>query len=324
MIMTLLSTLIGVCAILALLLGLLPSLADNWPAAFLGGIRAHLAAAALLFSLSLLFLARSAWLALPLAASGMMCLWVWHLNERTSQSTFMAEEDRRRLKVIEFNILRTNRNGAEIARWLEEADADIIYTLESRPLADELSALSKVYPYRAGCGVLVSACDMMVMSKFPLDRAQFGSMGRLYHNRFLQAAISVNGTHLTIVAMHLAKPYFDVQQSKELRSAAARLKKIEGPIIVAGDFNSSLLSPDIQSFLMQTGLRSYWDEPRTWPVNAPALGLPIDHIFVRSPAYIERLDRIEDNMGSNHYGLEAEVSLPSLADSGISRPANSQ
>jgi endonuclease/exonuclease/phosphatase (EEP) superfamily protein YafD len=51
------------------------------------------------------------------------------------------------------------------------------------------------------------------------------------------------------------------------------------------------------------------DEPNTIPVDAPALGLAIDHVFVRDPLRIETLTREADPLGSNHFGLIADLVL---------------
>nr|WP_272210085.1 endonuclease/exonuclease/phosphatase family protein [Marinicella sp. W31]MDC2875948.1 endonuclease/exonuclease/phosphatase family protein [Marinicella sp. W31] len=244
-------------------------------------------------------------------ASVLLCLWVWSIHQTISQPEPVSDGGGEMLKVIEFNILGSNRHGAEIARWLERENADLVYALESPPIVGEISALSDVYPYRAGCGELVSDCDLMVMSKYPLEDAGFRSMGAFSGDRFFHARIEINGSAVNIVAMHLTKPYFDALQRQELIVATRWIRGIEGPVILAGDFNSSLLSPDIQNFMMATGLRSYAREPRTWPVGAWSLGLPIDHVLVRPPVHIKSLRRVEDNMGSNHYGLAAEIVLPS-------------
>ncbi len=305
-----LKTLAVTFASLALLLGVLPSLSQFWLFSFVGGMRVHIAVAAVCLSLIVLGLDRTLWSAIPLVASALLCLWVWHLHQSTVQPDARPDSNIRALKLIEFNILGYNQDGAEIADWLTDQNADVVYTLESGPLRPHLDALAKTYPYRVGCGELVKNCDLMMMSKYPLENPQVRNLGPLGAHRFIRAGININGARATFVAMHLTKPYYETMQLEQLNSVKRYLRDVDGPLILAGDFNSSLLSPYILNFLQTTGLRAFAHEPRTWPVEMPSIGLPIDHILVRQPAYIASVKRVRHNMGSNHFGLEALISLP--------------
>ena len=312
--MNALKTLTVTLAVLALLLGISPSLTQFWFFSFIGGMRVHIASVALCLAILSVALDRSIWTTGLFFIAIVFALWVWHLHQTTLQPSQQPAENTRALKFIEFNILGDNKSGAEIADWLIRQDADIVYTLESEPLRPYLDALSKTYPYRAGCGELVSNCDLMMMSKYPLENPKVMSLGKLGYNRYIRAGIDVGGARATFVAMHLTKPYYEDLHAEQLRRAEGYLKNEEGPLVLAGDFNSSLLSPDILTFLKDTNLRAFDHERRTWPVEAPAIGLPIDHILVRAPAHIGSLKRIPDNMGSNHYGLIALISLPETAE----------
>jgi endonuclease/exonuclease/phosphatase (EEP) superfamily protein YafD len=80
-------------------------------------------------------------------------------------------------------------------------------------------------------------------------------------------------------------------------------------MVLAGDFNASILTGDVRGFLKRTRLMTFQDEPNTIPVNAPAIGLAIDHVFVRDPLRINTLTRVPDPLGSNHFGLIADLVL---------------
>ena len=49
--------------------------------------------------------------------------------------------------------------------------------------------------------------------------------------------------------------------------------------------------------------------PATWPVEAGALGVPIDNLLTRSGAVIESIATLPDTFGSNHRGLRAQVAI---------------
>ncbi|AMM86167.1 hypothetical protein AZF01_19015 [Martelella sp. AD-3] len=317
-------SLFGICAVLALILGALPFLSHAWPFVFLGGMRVHIVIAAAIFSLAFLALVRSPWGALPLAAALCLAAWVGWLHYGIVQPERDDGQRYATLKLIEFNMLYSNRNGAAIADWLEAQNADIVYALESNPIWRHLDALSETYPYCAGCTRDGRSDDLIVLSKFPLQDVSIMSLGKVASNRFIRSRIEVEGSTVTLVAMHLTKPYFDNFQQEELMQARRFLRAAEGPVILGGDFNSSLISPDIRAFIEALGLRSHAHEPRTWPAGAPSIGLPIDHILVRPPAHIDTLTRMKDSLGSNHFGLIAEISIPvgPLAETGGAKAGN--
>ncbi|AJY48110.1 hypothetical protein TM49_10370 [Martelella endophytica] len=302
----------GTFAILAILLCLLPSLSRDWFSAFIGGMRLHIAIAAFLFSLAFICIGRTAWHAPPLFIAAALLLYVGYLHETVVQRA-AAGTPGASFRLIEFNMLGDNDRGGDIAAWLIAEKADVIYALESGPLRAHLPELEKVYPYRIGCGEMTTRCDLMMLSRHPLEDGKLLSMGSLRSERFIRASIELDGRQVNLVAAHFTKPFFDAIQQDELRVAQRRLRRIEGPVVLGGDFNSSLLSPDIIAFMKASGLRAHAHEPRTWPVNIPAIGLPIDHILVRAPAHIDSLKRMPDALGSNHFGLIADISLRETA-----------
>jgi endonuclease/exonuclease/phosphatase (EEP) superfamily protein YafD len=213
-------------------------------------------------------------------------------------------------KLMSFNILMTNFEQAEAVRDLIlSSGADVVNLMEAGPLQAHLQALSTIYPHRLGCGEMTKQCDLMMLSKLPLADRTIVSLSELFEERMMLAKIAFNGQPLHIAAIHTTKPYFDAFQTYELRNAARVLSAIDGPLILSGDFNASTLAPNVRAFLKATGLRTAEREPATWPTQAGRLGIAIDHVFVRSPFAISSLERLADALGSNHYGLVAEIAV---------------
>ena len=121
------------------------------------------------------------------------------------------------------------------------------------------------------------------------------------------AAIEVGGQIFNFVNVHLTKPYFDNMHAVELKKISERLDTVTGPLVLAGDFNASILTPDVRAFLKRNKLMTYESEPHTWPVDYSPLGMAIDHVYVRDPLRIDSLTRVENPLGSNHFGLMAEI-----------------
>ncbi|OLP53821.1 hypothetical protein BJF92_04320 [Rhizobium rhizosphaerae] len=217
------------------------------------------------------------------------------------------------LRVMSFNMLAENFGNSErIAQMIIRSGVDIAIVPEGSPLIFHLPALQKTYPYRFGCGEGTPTCDLLVFSRLPLKNMTTGSLSDLRRDRLMVATVDVQGVAVRVVAVHLSKPYFDDYHRNELYMLKAVLGNDPGPMFVAGDFNSGSIPPDMQRFLTQMNLRTAPDgEPGTWPVQlAPyGLGIAIDHIYSRPPLVPQRVQRLPEDFGSNHYGLTADFIL---------------
>jgi endonuclease/exonuclease/phosphatase (EEP) superfamily protein YafD len=210
-------------------------------------------------------------------------------------------------KLISFNMLGDNDANAEhIAQFIIGSSADVVYIMEGEPLAPYLARIADAYPYRMGCLVDTETCDLLVFSKHPLEGAKFVTLSDLRHDRMAIAKVTIDDTTVNLVALHLSKPYFDDYHEVELFNASWLMMGLQGPLIVAGDFNSSSIAPDMLRFQRVNKLHIANFEPATWPIEAGKFGIPIDHIYARVPTMMTSLTRLPDAMGSNHFGLEAE------------------
>jgi endonuclease/exonuclease/phosphatase (EEP) superfamily protein YafD len=105
------------------------------------------------------------------------------------------------------------------------------------------------------------------------------------------------------------------QRNRELELLAEHRATIDGPLVVAGDFNVTPYSPFYADWLAQTRLRDtryHRTFGATWPTYLPFLGIPIDHIAV-SPEFQTIAHRRLPNFDSDHYGILAEIALQGSA-----------
>jgi endonuclease/exonuclease/phosphatase (EEP) superfamily protein YafD len=288
---------------------------DFWGGAVVFSLQLHAGVAMVLLALFCLVLRPCAFtLAMLCATLFVVChaaLMVWNSQPPRFPAGMASTQN---LRVLSFNILGENfKNGGAIADYIVQSGADIAYVMEAAPLGPYLDCLSKTYPYRIGCGDHTNTCDLMLLSKYPLSKVYVGNLSDLRKDRFAMAQIHVGGTALNLAAAHLSKPYFDNYHADELAALGDALGKIDGPLLLAGDFNAATIAHDTQGLLKRTGMTTAGFEPATWPIDAGFLGVPIDHIFIRAPLMAKTLSRIPSSFGSNHYGLIADLAIPAGA-----------
>ena len=212
------------------------------------------------------------------------------------------------VKLLSFNVLATNEQGRAAADFIIATAPDIAVIMETPGVMPYLDDIAHVLPYRLGCAV-PATCDLTVFSRTPFDTEQMRNLPPYGHERLAIASTTIRGTPVTVVGMHLSKPYFDGAAYIELESAYWALSKLPGRMIIAGDFNAAAWSDAVVSFSDALQLAPPPVHPATWPVEAGDLGVPIDNMFTRGAALIDTIEAPANSYGSNHRALLAEISL---------------
>ncbi|MDE1995656.1 MAG: endonuclease/exonuclease/phosphatase family protein [Rhizobiaceae bacterium] len=287
---------------------------DLWVLAFFESLQTHISLFGVALALIALLFQRH-WYAVFLCAAGAVLAVhsVVMLREYAATPPLnppAAAEAEKTFKLLSFNIEDSNfENGARIADLIVGSKADVVEIYEAGPIQSELQRITEIYPYRIGCGIMTTDCDSLLLSKRPFQTQVMRSLGSLWDNRYVTATIDMDGQPVNFVSAHLSKPYFDQFHTIELDIMSPLLNDIKGPLILAGDFNASVIAPDMRDFLAETNLHHVFPEPATWPIIAGAYGITIDHVFGRAPLQLKSVQQIPDAMGSNHFGLVTEFSV---------------
>ncbi|WP_019279939.1 endonuclease/exonuclease/phosphatase family protein [Rhizobium grahamii] len=305
-------TLFRIASVLLSLLLALMSLryvTHAWLLAFVYSFQIHFALVAVAGCLVLLLLKRH-WYAYLLLTIAVMLLGHGVMMSREFAATTASAETRPLFKLMSFNIEHENfANAGRIADFIIASNADVVNVLEAAPLRPHIARLAATYPYHIGCGAETNECDTLVLSKRPFADKKVSSLGKLWRNRLTRSAIDFDGTKINFLVAHLAKPYFDDFQTDELFDLRSVANAIDGPLVLTGDFNSAIVDPRIQRFMRRTGFHTAFPEPASWPIKTGRFGISIDHVLARPPLRLQSVKRIEDNMGSNHFGLMAEFTI---------------
>lgn len=280
---------------------------DYWILAFVYSLQTHIAIVCIAVILASLLFKRHWYTGFLLVVGLFLAIHPFFMLREFATAPESVDAGQQVFRLMSFNILNSNfPNGEKIADAVIASNADVVFILEAPPITSQMQRISQAYPYHIGCGEGMQKCGLVVLSKRPFIDSTVKSLSDLWSNRMVRVSIDLGGQPVNFVAVQLAKPYFDEFHMFELYNLSRVLRDIKGPLVLAGDFNSAIIAPDMQRFLRANQLKNVYPEPTTWPILAGRYGISIDHVFARAPLRLKSVNRIEDDMGSNHFGLMSE------------------
>ncbi len=177
---------------------------------------------------------------------------------------------------------------------------------------DVIDALKDDYPYSKA----VPRPDnfgIALMSRIPLDEVQvreFGDAGL----PSIVARLEWSGERLTLIGTHPLNPGTIGSwrlRNDQFQALADFCRATTGPLILAGDFNSTSWSAHFDTLLDGTRLRDTragFGVQVSWPAWSALLRIPIDHCLV-SPELAVRDRFIGPHIGSDHYPVVVDLVL---------------
>lgn len=190
------------------------------------------------------------------------------------------------VRLYSANVYYLNDDVAAIRRSIEAADPDIIILIElGRGPLGRLDELLAGYPHRAGSMRMDETrgpSRSIIASRWPLTQIANRPDG-------LHSVTAVAETPLgevNVVGVHLTRPWpFQPQwgQISQTMALGDIRRTLNGPVIVAGDFNSVSNARIGRQMKKDLGLTPAGGFPGTWPSDLPSpLGITIDQVW-RSP-----------------------------------------
>ncbi|EKV26628.1 hypothetical protein C882_2255 [Caenispirillum salinarum AK4] len=221
-----------------------------------------------------------------------------------------------RLRVVAANVLNANRTPDAVADFVARSDADVVILVDAvgPRWTQALEEIGGLYPHAAPDGWRNGA-PALIFSRHPIwyDRVARRTAGK---TPYLVTRLTVGERAVSVIGVHPTSPApFDGDGSRarnqQLRQIAQTASGLDDPLIVAGDFNTTLWSPHAAALLDATGLRPAahghgWHA--TWPRWMPPGRIPIDHVLLRGPLTAERFGR-GPAIGSDHYPVVADLVL---------------
>ena len=249
-------------------------------------------------------------LASTLALNSLFVLpWYFPSDELTE---FTEKTETTQFKIVQLNLLSSNKEYQRVIELIEKEAPDIFIALEvNKNWQKVLDKLEGQYPEK----IIISRNDnfgIALLSRLPMRAIKEKFWGYMQLPS-IHASLEKNGHTFDIVATHPLPPMnasFYQYRNHQLEEMTSELQTLNGPLIIAGDFNLTMWSSDYHIFdpLKLHNVRQGFGLLPTWPAKLSSVGIPIDHIlfskeFIVSHAYTG------PNVGSDHLPLIATIQL---------------
>lgn len=214
------------------------------------------------------------------------------------------------LRVVSLNVLTSNPDKQRVLDYLRTTNADIIFFMEvDSAWAQALEVLKADYPH-ALMREQEDNFGSALFSRVPLkDLRVFKNLESDMPS--IQARLSLGGRELMLIGTHPLPPIgggMAASRDTQLRGLAEMVKKLDEPVILVGDLNSTPWSHGMRLLRAGTALDYRCPDPAwmpTWRVGTP-FAIPIDHALCTPPLVISTR-KIGPDVGSDHRPQELEV-----------------
>ncbi|MEE8386622.1 MAG: endonuclease/exonuclease/phosphatase family protein [Dehalococcoidia bacterium] len=230
-----------------------------------------------------------------------------------------------RLKVVTYNVHGCRSGIERIIQVLREQDADIIFLQEiGRGDSDSPDQAARIAEALGGRHVVSAAtlglpstqhCDEAILTRLEVSHPAAHSLDEGGWVYAVQARVQAPGRPLHLLSVH-TRSTFRLETNHVIKSSQTRLaqvtqlleviRKLEGDVIVAGDFNAAPWMPEyhgITRLLTDFGLVNQAAK-LTYPSHRPAVR--IDYVFGRGQ-FTSRMYRVLAGRFSDHRPVVTEL-----------------
>lgn len=213
------------------------------------------------------------------------------------------------------NVLQTNTEYHRLLAAVEQYQPDLLLTTESDARWQvALKPLEGSYPFRVAIP-LSNTYGMHLYSRRPLADTQVRYLLEPDIPSIRTRLQLGSGEWVTLFAVHPRPPVPGESNDSRERDAeiimvAQEARKVEGGVMVAGDFNDVAWSKTTALFQEVSGLldprrgRGFYN---TFHAKYPIFRWPLDHIFISSHFKLVSMERTK-SIGSDHFPIYVKLS----------------
>lgn len=230
--------------------------------------------------------------------------------------------DRPVITLMTHNVFGVNYRMDEVSAAILNEDADILVFQEY--FGEQATALHPLlaerYPYFVSCRGGKRA-NLGLYSRIPFEQVEDGACPENAYTTERTAHILAHfttpeGKSFSVMTTHMDWPMPVARQHRQLEALRGVVETVDGPLILAGDFNSTPWSYALRNFVADAGLTrvtaNLWTYPtrwhmlgRWWPVTPV---LPLDQVMVRDGVTVHAV-RTGAKTASDHLPVMVEFSL---------------
>tara|TARA_R110002020_G_scaffold18686_16_gene64865 strand:- start:2771 stop:3754 length:984 start_codon:yes stop_codon:yes gene_type:complete len=225
--------------------------------------------------------------------------------------------------VMTHNLFGRNYEMAQVTAAIQAEDPDIIVLQEY--FGEQATGLHPLlledYPFFVRCQGGKRA-NLGLYSRLPFDQVEDGSCPNNAYvtdrTGHVLARFNTGGDKsFSLLTTHMDWPLPVERQRDQLANLSSTLDGIAGPLIVAGDFNSTPWSYTLRNFVARNGLVRETANLVTYPMRFFYFGawrdaipfLPLDHVMVRGGVVVHEL-HAGRRTASDHLPVVFTVSVP--------------
>lgn len=221
------------------------------------------------------------------------------------------------VRLVHANVLAPNDNYADVAAWVAEQDADVIFLQEATPawgraMAKATTGLLSGWEVVDTGTVQPGTHGVMLLVRSGLDVTGVDVVvGR---HPTVAVTVNVDGRALLIYSLHTVIPLYPGGTriaDAQIDVAAQTVVDHGGPAVVVGDLNATRWSPVYRRLMDQVELRDAADGSGltgTWPTRLWFTGrIGIDHVLV-TPEVCSFNRRLGPDNGSDHLPIVIDLS----------------
>ena len=214
------------------------------------------------------------------------------------------------LRILHSNVLTSNQRYADVISLVKSEQPDIAVFVEvSTAWAKELAVLSEMFPYSSQQQES-EAFGSAIYSKLPLENAAVKAFSET--RKSLSADVKFQGKTISMLLVHPSvpiKPQSFIDRNQQLAAIGEYAAQVKNPLVVVGDFNTTMWSPFYKNMVKTAGLRnarSGFGILPTWPTFMPLVYIPIDHVLVSKEIGVLKI-HTGRNVGSDHLPLITDL-----------------
>lgn len=226
------------------------------------------------------------------------------------------------VRMMTHNLFGMNYEMAQVTEAILAEDPDIIVFQEyfGEQSTDLHPLLVSRYPYFVHCRGGKRA-NLGLYSRIPFEQELDGACpdnayGTARTAHIIAKFAEPDGDQFTVITTHMDWPIPVSRQQEQLGALSEVLDTIEGPLVLAGDFNSTAWSYALREFVSGNGLTRQTLNMLTFPMSWFYFGawrdtlpfLPLDHVMTRGGVVVHDI-RTGRPTASDHLPVVFDFSI---------------